>query len=43
MRTKFTKILSDSGKLLRNEDVVGLKTDSNMWKVRLLVMSSVIY
>ena len=37
---KFTKILSDSGKcwwLLRNEDVVGLKSDSNMWKVRKVI------
>ena len=27
----------------RNEYVVGLKTDSNMWKVRLLVIHFVIY
>ena len=29
--------------LLRNEDVVGLKTDSNMWTVKLLVIYFVTY
>ena len=45
-RVKFTITLSNSPKCSRlpeYEDAVGLKTDSSMWKDRLLVVSSEVY
>ena len=45
-RVKFTIALSNSHKCWRlpgYEDVVGLKTDSSLWKNRLLVLSSEVY
>ena len=43
VRAKFTRILSDSvncWRLLENEDVIGSKINSNLWKVRLLEVHS---
>ena len=43
---KFTITLLNSSKCLwlpGYEDVVGLKTDSSLWKDRLLVVSSEVY
>ena len=45
-RVKFTRTLSNSPKYRRlpgYEDVVGLKTDSSLWKDRLLVVPSEVY
>ena len=45
-RAKFMRNLSNSPKcwrLPRYEDVVGLKTDSSLWKDRLLVVPSEVY
>ena len=45
-RAKFTRTLSNSPKCWRlpgYEDVVGLKTDSSLWKDRLLVVPSEVY
>ena len=40
---RFYQIQINVDGLLRNENVVGLKTDSSMWKVRLLVIHFVTY
>ena len=43
VRVKFTRILSDSvhcWRLLGNEDVLRAETDSSLWKVWLLIVSS---